>query len=281
MRRNQPYIPLYVQDFLTDEKLMECSASATGVYIRIMCIMHKSEEYGVILLKQKDKQNESKIKNFACKVAKHLPYSLDIIEQGLIELIEEGVLKLEDDKLIQKRMVADNLLSIIRAESGSKGGSKTFAQAKCKAKPNQIAQAKSEANSEYENEYEIETVNAIKTIIEDLNLVCSTEFKHTSEKTRKLIKARLNENYTIEDFKKVHRNKFANWSNNPDMVKFLRPETLYGTKFESYLNEKQQPKQQEPIKPTKSLRQQLEEEQEERDRKLQAEYDAKLKAGAL
>lgn len=248
MRRNQPYIPLYVQDFLTDEKLMECSASATGIYIRIMCIMHKSEEYGVILLKQKDKQNESKIKNFACKLAKHLPYSLDVIESGLSELVDEGVLQLEDDKLTQKRMVADNLLSIIRAESGSKGGSKTFAQAKHEAKPKQVAQAKSEANTEYEIEYEIETVNAIKSIIEDLNLVCSTSYKYKTPKTKELIKTRLKEGFTVEDFKKVHRNKFADWSNNADMVKFLRPETLYSNKFEGYLNEKQQPKQQEATK---------------------------------
>ena len=56
--RNQPYFPLYVQDFMTDEKLNECSAKANGIYIRLMCIMHKSEEYGTILLKQKYKQNE-------------------------------------------------------------------------------------------------------------------------------------------------------------------------------------------------------------------------------
>ena len=43
--RNQPYIPLYVQDFMTDERLNECSAAANGVYIRLMCLMHKSEEY--------------------------------------------------------------------------------------------------------------------------------------------------------------------------------------------------------------------------------------------
>ena len=39
-RKDLPYLPLYVQDFLTDEKLMECTASATGVYIRIMCVLH-------------------------------------------------------------------------------------------------------------------------------------------------------------------------------------------------------------------------------------------------
>ena len=55
--RNQPYFPLYVQDFLTDEKLNCCSASSQGVYIKIMCLLHKSEVYGELMLKQKDKQN--------------------------------------------------------------------------------------------------------------------------------------------------------------------------------------------------------------------------------
>ena len=74
--RNQPYFPLYVQDFMTDEKLNECSAKANGIYIRLMCIMHKSEEYGTILLKQKYKQNESKSENliFAVMLFPSLKY---------------------------------------------------------------------------------------------------------------------------------------------------------------------------------------------------------------
>lgn len=71
--RDQPYLPLYIQDFLTDEKLMECSASTTGVYIRLMCVMHKSEKYGTILLRQKFKQTDQQISNFATQIAKHFP----------------------------------------------------------------------------------------------------------------------------------------------------------------------------------------------------------------
>lgn len=63
--RNQPYLPLFVDDFQTDERLRDCSAAATGIYIRIMCVMHKSEEYGKILLKQKHKQTPKQIENFA------------------------------------------------------------------------------------------------------------------------------------------------------------------------------------------------------------------------
>lgn len=145
--RDQPYIPLYVQDFETDEKLIYCSALATGVYIRIMCHMHKSEQYGKILLKQNFKQTSKQVKNFALQLAKILPYELDIIEQALSELISEKVLILDGDILIQKRMVRDNEISELRSKSGYKGGRKT--QQKLASK---FAKAKTQANSENANE---------------------------------------------------------------------------------------------------------------------------------
>lgn len=110
---------------MTDEKLAECSAQSNGVYIRLMCLMHKSKEYGTILLKQKDKHFSEQIKNFALKVAKHLPYPFEIVEQGLKELIDEQVLTLDGDILFQKRMVRDNEISLVRSEAGRIGGRKT------------------------------------------------------------------------------------------------------------------------------------------------------------
>ena len=141
--RNQPYIPLYVQDFLTDEKLNECSAASVGVYIKIMCVMHKSDEYGTILLRQKDQQTDWQIKNFAIKLAKHLPFDLQVIEDAIKELTDEKVLTIDGNKMFQKRMVKDNDISEKRSKAGSKGG---FAKAKCIAKDI--------ANSENENENE-------------------------------------------------------------------------------------------------------------------------------
>ncbi len=91
--RDQPYIPLYIQDFMTDEKLNECSAGATGVFIRIMCLMHKSNPYGTILLKQKYKQTSSTVTNFASMLLRQMPYSLIEIETGLQELLNEDVLQ--------------------------------------------------------------------------------------------------------------------------------------------------------------------------------------------
>jgi hypothetical protein len=132
---------------------MECSASATGVYIRIMCVMHKSEVYGKVLLKQKDKQTGDQINDFALKLAKHLPYDLDTILAGIMELCQEKCLVIDGDFLVQKRMVSDGELSLIRSKSGHKGGKNT------QSKNKKLAKAKPEANTEYEIEYEIEYEN--------------------------------------------------------------------------------------------------------------------------
>lgn len=153
--KNQPYLPLYVSDFMTDEKLIECSPQATGLFIRIMCIMHKSNEYGKILLKQNDKQNLGKVQNFACKLARYLPWDAQTILPALQELLDIGLLILEGDNLIQKRMVSDNYLSEIRSKAGSKGGKKTM------SKPG-FAQAKSQANTENEIAIEIAIENENK-----------------------------------------------------------------------------------------------------------------------
>ncbi|MFW7373933.1 conserved phage C-terminal domain-containing protein [Vagococcus fluvialis] len=76
-----------------------------------------------------------------------------------------------------------------------------------------------------------------KEIVDYLNLKTSKSYKHSTSKTKSLIKARWNEGFRVDDFKKVIDNKRFEWIGNPDMAKYLRPETLFGTKFEGYLNE--------------------------------------------
>lgn len=63
------------------------------------------------------------------------------------------------------------------------------------------------------------------------------KYSSTSPKTQTLIKARLKEKYELEDFKIVIDKKCKEWLGT-DMEKYLRPETLFGNKFESYLKQK-------------------------------------------
>lgn len=73
-------------------------------------------------------------------------------------------------------------------------------------------------------------------IIDNLNGKTGRSYRVT-DKTRKLIKARINEGFTEEDFLKVIDNKARDWLNDQKMSQYLRPETLFGTKFEGYLQE--------------------------------------------
>lgn len=176
--RDQPYLPLYVQDFLTDEKLAECSASANGVYIRVMCIMHKSEEYGKIYIKEKDfcraicpgktsGKYDGKLPAIAAKLTRHLPYSTPEIEAALEELLDEGVLSLEGNCLYQKRMVKDAEISEKRALSGRRGAQATNNKYDLTPKNNgevigDFAPANIPANTEIEYEIEYENKNKKK-----------------------------------------------------------------------------------------------------------------------
>lgn len=81
------------------------------------------------------------------------------------------------------------------------------------------------------------TTYPFKEVIEHLNQRTGKKFKHSSKANQKHIKARINEGYTLEDFKKVIDWKVPQWIGNKEMEKYLRPETLFGTKFEGYLNE--------------------------------------------
>ncbi len=73
-------------------------------------------------------------------------------------------------------------------------------------------------------------------IINYLNQKADTHFRHTSADTQKHIRARYNDGFKFEDFKTVIDKKVKEWKGT-EMEKFLRPATLFGTKFEGYLNQ--------------------------------------------
>lgn len=78
-------------------------------------------------------------------------------------------------------------------------------------------------------------------IVNYLNLKTGSNYRPTSNKTQQLINGRLNDGFTIDDFKRVIDNKVSEWFGDPKMEQYLRPPTLFGTKFESYLNQSVKP----------------------------------------
>lgn len=87
------------------------------------------------------------------------------------------------------------------------------------------------------NNNSIKDINRYKLIIEYLNNKAETKYKFTTKKTQQMINTRFKEGFTVEDCYKVIDNKVTEWINT-DMEKYIRPETLFGSKFEGYLNQK-------------------------------------------
>lgn len=87
---------------------------------------------------------------------------------------------------------------------------------------------------------------ATHDIIQHLNERTGSHYKPTTNKTKELIQARMNEGFTVEDFKTVIDKKCVEWMNT-EWQEYLRPVTLFGTKFESYLNAPVIQKQEESL----------------------------------
>jgi len=118
--------------------------------------------------------------------------------------------------------------------AGRKGGLKKSSNAKAQLKHNS-----SYKDKDKDKKKDKDNITEVITIF---NSITKKSFKTTSEKTRKLVQARINDGYKKEDFERVIKYKNEKWKYNDEMKAYIRPETLLSNKFESYLNECPKPK---------------------------------------
>lgn len=81
-----------------------------------------------------------------------------------------------------------------------------------------------------------------KEVIDYLNKKTNKNFRNV-ETTKKVIRARWNEGNRLDDFKKVIDIKSDEWLSDEKMSKYVQPSTLFGTKFDQYLNQKTKKKE--------------------------------------
>lgn len=103
------------------------------------------------------------------------------------------------------------------------------------SKKQQVEETTSKRNSGYAK---AEPSSIHEDVIDYLNEKLGARYKASSAINKRLIDARVKEGYKLDDFKRVIDNKVASWAQDQKMSKYLRPQTLFGTKFESYLNER-------------------------------------------
>ena len=98
---------------------------------------------------------------------------------------------------------------------------------------------KRKENKRKENKVEKKVIiknEDIERVVSFLNEKAGTKFKSDSVATQKSL-TKLFVKFSAEEVEKVITSKSAEWLNDANMKKYLRPSTLFGNKFETYLEE--------------------------------------------
>lgn len=166
---------------------------------------------------------------------------------GLFTEPEPGTIE-GNGVILHSGRAIDNILEYVKKSetarrNGSKGGRKPTAnQTLTNSVPSaKLSKSKSKSKSKdisSSNEEDIVEQIPYDEIVGYLNEQTGSSFKPEAKETRRLIKARWNDGFRLPDFKHVIDIKVSKWGRDPKMVDYLRPQTLFSTKFESYLNEK-------------------------------------------
>lgn len=230
-----------VTDVFDDEKILmietmpECDTIIV-IWFKLLCLAGKQNNGGVFQMGQIPYTDEMFAAIFRRPI-NTVRLALNTFERfGMIEIIRETVTipnwgKHQSLDAYEKKKVRDReRIARKRAEQ------KALIKMSLDMSPDKspvVASLEEDKEEEKERDKDIYI-----SIVSYLNEKAGTKYKATTAKTKSAIKARLSEGFTVDDFKTVIDKKCAEWIGDDKMEKYLRPETLFGTKFEGYLNAK-------------------------------------------
>lgn len=226
-------------DLFDDEKIImidQLSGADTLmiVWFKLLCFAGKQNNGGVFTVAGVPHNAETLAAAFRRKPAT-VQRALDVFEQfGMIEIVDgvititnwekhqniDGMDKIREQNRIRKQRQRNNLQVEELRDSNcpaKKTPSSTHTPPPDPPKPD-------------------EDSDTVAAIVDYLNEKAGTNYRTTGAKTKSLIRARIAEGFTEDSFRTVIDHKCGEWLSDPKMRGFLRPETLFGTKFESYLN---------------------------------------------
>lgn len=232
-----------VTDIFDDEKILLIESmpeadSMIVIWFKLLCMAGKINNGGVMMLNDKIAYNDEMIATIFRRPINTIRLALKTFENLGMILIINNTITIPNwskhqslDQLEKRKQYMKDYMRKYRKEQSNLASGKSKANSKSNRKLN--------VNSlEVEEELEEERDKDIyRDVVDYLNKKTDKNYKHTSKSTQRLIDARTNEGFGADDFFKVIDNKVASWKNDPKMNSYLRPNTLFGTKFESYLNE--------------------------------------------
>ena len=228
-------------DIFDDEKILLIESlpdaySIIVVWFKLLCLAGKQNNSGVFMMSNKIAYTDKMLATIFRMKETTVQLALQTFEQfGMIEIID-GVITIPNwgkhqnlDQLESKKQYMRNYMQEYREKQKLLTGKPNC---KTNSKTN-VSQADIEEDKERDKEKEL-----YSSIVAYLNEKAGTKFRASSDRTQSLIRARLAEGFTLEDFRTVIDKKCADWVNT-DYQQYLRPITLFDkTKFENYLNAK-------------------------------------------
>ena len=160
---------------------------------------------------------------------------------ALTALKDAGIVDVKLAGLPAKRYIRinENQLAQILLNNSCENGATSFAETAEQETPKQQANNNNTNSNKKSNKQDIYIA-----VIDYLNSKAGTHYRASSKATQQHINARLNEGFTVDDFMRVIDNMCAEWLRT-EWEQYLRPSTLFGSKFENYLNRKPQGKRTE------------------------------------
>ena len=236
-----------VTDIFDDEKmlLIESLPSADSIIViwfKLLCLAGKNNNSGVFMLNERIAYTDEMLATIFRRETNTVRLALKTFEMyGMIEIIND-VITIPNwskhqtlDQLEERKEYMKDYMKKYRAKQKLLSEGEVNSKVNSKVNVNSLEEDK-EKDIEEDKEKDID-INIYSEIIEYLNFKANTHYRVNNKKTRASINARISEGFTIDDFKKVIDIKSAEWLNT-NMQQYLRPETLFGTKFEGYLNQK-------------------------------------------
>lgn len=225
-------------DIFDDEKILLIESlpdayAIITVWFKLLCLAGKQNNSGVFVMSNSMPYTDKMLATIFRMKETTVQLALQTFEQfGMVEIID-GVITIPNwgkhqnlDQLESKKEYMRNYMKEYREKQKLLTG-----------KPNCKTNSKSnvsQADKDIDKEKE-ENIELYISIVDYLNQRAGTNYRASGKKTKSCINARLSEGFTVDDFKTVIDKKANDWLGT-EYEQYLRPETLFGTKFESYLN---------------------------------------------
>lgn len=209
------------------------------MYIYLLCLAGEVNESGLIYLTPEVPYTDEML-------ATEFRMDLNTVRLGLDSLRSFGLIEIVDNIIslpTWEKWQAVDKLTEIRDQTRKRVAKHREKQKliQCNVTSNATVTQCNATDIDIDKEKELDKEIYI-SIVDYLNEKSGSNYRAKTQKTQSFIKARLNEGFTEEDFKAVIDKKCAEWIGT-EWEKYLRPETLFGNKFEAYLNAKTTAKQ--------------------------------------